>query len=100
MNREEEIEEMTAHIQKAFDVINKKFRKAPSAETIASNLYLHRYRREDIVEKEVANEIFEFLCGHGDCSLETLKWFAKNRYGVVIGDVDWDIENDDDGYNG
>lgn len=58
------------------------------------------YHKADDIKKEVAKEIFKRLCNNGDCSLEYLKQTAKNYYGVIIDDIDYTIEDDDDGFNG
>lgn len=87
MSKEREIEELTAHIQKAFDVVKEKFGRAPYAETIASNLYLHRYRREDIVEKETAKAILTEIRQLHEKNIDiaflsadpALKFYAKGK---------------------
>lgn len=61
-DKDREIEELTEHIQKVFDVIQEKFNTPPSAETIANHLHLHNYRKTTLVEKDCSDWLHDHCC--------------------------------------
>lgn len=61
-DEDKEVEELTKHIQKVFDVIQEKFSTPPSAETIANHLHLHNYRKTTLVEKDCSDWLHDHCC--------------------------------------